>query len=121
MRGMRTSLSALRGLPVLLALLASAPALASDTMEKPRRLGLCTACHAQNGRAIAADAPHLDGQRETYLAEQLRQFRDGRRKAAAMNAIAGSLGDADIEALARWFASQDRCEKSDAAEPENTP
>lgn len=114
MRGMRRA--PIQSLPPVLligAFLLPVAVMATTLPEKPRRLGLCTACHAENGRAIAADAPHLDGQRAFYLAEQLRQYRDGRRKAPAMNTIAGSLGEADIEALSSWFAAQGDCARDE--------
>jgi cytochrome c553 len=63
----------------------------------------CAACHT----AIAGQSPvpHLAGQRETYLAKQLRAFKSGDRKHPVMGAIAGELGDADIDNLAAYWAS----------------
>ncbi len=83
---------------------AAAPAPAAP--EKPAQLGLCVACHGENGTARQPGAPHLGGQDEAYLALALNAYRDGSRKAAAMNAISNALQPDDIEALARWYASQ---------------
>jgi cytochrome c553 len=84
-------------LPLLLAATAASP---------PARLGLCESCHGRDGRARAPQTPHLGGQDEAYLREALHQYRDGRRDAQVMNGIAAMLAPADVDALARWYASQ---------------
>lgn len=83
---------------------AAAPAQVAP--EKPAQLGLCVACHGENGTARQPGTPHLGGQDEAYLALALNAYRDGSRKAAAMNAISNALQPDDIAALARWYASQ---------------
>lgn len=90
------------GSPRLPSVAAPAPA----PPEQPDQLGLCVACHGENGTARQPGTPHLGGQDEAYLAAALNAYRDGSRKAAAMNAISNALQPDDIEALARWYASQ---------------
>jgi cytochrome c553 len=87
------------------ALLAAASARA-DALPKPARLGLCAACHGENGIATLPGIPHLAAQNQTYLAAALRQYRSGERPAQAMRTVSGSLSDADIDALAAWYAAQ---------------
>lgn len=94
-------------LPVLLVLLQSL-ATAGSPPAKPARLGLCAACHGESGNATQAGIPHLAAQDPVYLAAALRQYRSGERSAPAMRAAVGSLGDADIDALAAWYAAQSR-------------
>lgn len=69
----------------------------------------CLTCHViRRGVASASIYPALAAQPELYLAEQLRQFRDGRRRndiAGSMRAVAAGLGDREIEALAAYLAS----------------
>ena len=79
---------------------------ATAALGKPAQLGLCVACHGEDGRSLAAGTPHLGGQDEAYLRDSLQAYRDGRRKAVAMNAISNALQPDDIDALARWYASQ---------------
>jgi cytochrome c553 len=94
-------------LPVLFALLPSlAPADAPPA--KPARLGLCAACHGETGNATQAGIPHLAAQDREYLAAALRQYKSGERTAPAMRTAAGALSDADIDALAAWYAAQMR-------------
>lgn len=81
----------------------------ADAPIKPVRLGLCTACHGENGIAIAIGTPHLAGQDERYLISALVQYRSGERTAAPMRAAVGALSASDIDALARWYAAQTRC------------
>lgn len=87
------------------ALLCAAVAQA-ETPLKPARLGLCAACHGESGVAIASGTPHLAAQNREYLAAALRQYRSGERAAPTMRAVSGSLSDADIDALAAWYAAQ---------------
>jgi cytochrome c553 len=94
-------------LPAILAALLSATAVHAQP-PKPARLGLCAACHGESGVATAKGIPHLAGQDRDYLVAALRQYRSGERRAAAMRAASGALSDADIAALADWYAAQRR-------------
>ena len=53
-----------------------------------------------------ANTPHLAGQPDVYLIEQLKAFRNGKRQHAIMSLIAKPLSDTEIENLAQWFSSQ---------------
>ena len=73
------------------------------------RVQACLTCHVNRRDAAGVSLyPPIAGQPERYVAEQLRQFRDGRRRndvAGAMRAVAARLGDREIEALAAYIAS----------------
>ncbi|PWK82712.1 cytochrome c553 [Fulvimonas soli] len=90
----------------LLAALLPLAASAADAPARPARLGLCAACHGETGMAQVPGAPNLAGQRLDYLREALKQYRDGRRAAPLMRAAIGPVGDADLDALARWYSAQ---------------
>ena len=90
--------------------LASPPAGAAP-VARPAKLGLCAACHGEDGRSRAPGTPHLAGQDQAYLRAALAAYRSGTRTAAPMNAVAGSLQPRDIEALARWYATRPRAWK----------
>ena len=64
----------------------------------------CQACHISVNPA--SETPHLVGQREGYIASQLKAFKAGERKHDLMKAIASQLSDADIANLAAYWASQ---------------
>jgi cytochrome c553 len=87
---------------------ATLPAHAADAAqiaagrEKAR---MCATCHGSEGISSAPDAPNLAGQPEIYLAKELRAYRSGARRHEVMAVVAKPLSDADIDALAGWFAS----------------
>jgi len=54
---------------------------------------------------VQPDAPNLAGQPAIYVAEQLRQFRSGKRQSEIMAVIAKPLTDQEIDDLAAWYAS----------------
>ncbi len=87
-------------------LLASGAAAAKSSDKPPAQLGLCTACHGVDGVSRAAGTPHMGGQDETYLRTALFDYRSGRRKSSAMNAISNALQADDIDELAAWYAAQ---------------
>ena len=92
-----------------LAVVATAVALPAASQDaaagKQKAQQLCALCHGPNGLASAPDAPHLAGQSAIYTAAQLRAYRSGARKHEVMAVIAKNLSDADIAALAAWYAS----------------
>jgi len=67
----------------------------------------CTACHGPNGaKPIAPDYPVLAGQYANYLEHALKEYKGGLRKNPIMAGQVAALTDADIKALAAYFAGQ---------------
>ena len=86
--------------------LAAAPSPASaDAAAGKAKAQACATCHGANGLAVAPNTPHLAGQPEPYLVEQLKVYRSGKRAHEVMGVVAKPLTDADIADLAAWFAS----------------
>lgn len=86
---------------------AAAPAAASATAPaRPAKLGLCVACHGEDGTSRIAGTPHLGGQDRQYLERALADYRSGRRRHEPMTSLANSLQPADLQALAAWYAAQ---------------
>lgn len=67
---------------------------------------VCAGCHGVDGFSQVDDFPRLAGQRQTYLAKQLKDFRDGRRKDPLMSPMAAPLSDNMIENLALHFSTR---------------
>jgi len=65
----------------------------------------CANCHGTHGIAQGA-MPSLAGQKPEYIVEQMRAFRDGKRPATIMHQLAKGYSDAQIEAVAAFFARQ---------------
>ena len=82
----------------------SAPAISGDAAAGSKTAQSCMMCHGENGLSSMVGTPSLAGQQEIYLANQLRQFRDGKRHNEVMNVIAKPLSDADIDNVAAYFA-----------------
>lgn len=86
--------------------LAAAPSLAlADAAAGRTKAQMCTPCHGANGLAVVPNTPHLAGQPEPYLIEQLKAYRSGKRAHEVMSVVAKPLADEDIADLAAWFAS----------------
>lgn len=77
-------------------------------IERPPQLGMCASCHGVDGIALSPGNPHLAGQDEAYLRLSLQKYKSGERRHPPMQAVVGALKDADLDALARWYASQPR-------------
>lgn len=75
--------------------------------DRDQRVPPCAGCH---GPGAAPGYPTLDGQRADYLRRQLELFRDGTRGgtrfASIMTFAVRHLSDADIAAVAAYYASQ---------------
>jgi len=65
----------------------------------------CASCHGTLGNAQGA-MPSLAGQQKTYIVEQMRAFRDGKRPATIMHQLAKGYTDPQIELIADFFSRQ---------------
>jgi cytochrome c553 len=65
----------------------------------------CAFCHGIDGIAKERDVPHLAGQNEGYLYNQLMAFRSGKRAHKEMRYESRQLTVQEIEALAAYYAS----------------
>jgi cytochrome c553 len=82
------------------------PARAQDVAAgKAKAESVCAACHGANGISVTDAIPNLAGQKPAYLGNQLRALKDGVRKNAVMNAIAGQLSADDITNVAAFYGS----------------
>ena len=95
----------MRVFPIAALCLAALPGVVQASAP-PARLGLCAACHGENGQAQVPGVPNLAGQRLDYLRDALKQYRDGRRNVPVMRAAIGPLNAAELDALARWYSAQ---------------
>src|ERR671919_1586592 len=89
---------------------AVAAALPLHAQENGRNLAAgCAICHGTEGK-VAPGAPviPLAGLPRDHIATQMRAFRDGQRPATVMHQIAKGYSDAQIDAMAAWFAAQKR-------------
>lgn len=78
---------------------------AADVKAGQARAAACAVCHGPQGLSMQPAVPHLAGQPEIYLIEQLKAYRSGKRANEVMGVIAKPLTDAEIENLAAWYSS----------------
>ena len=90
---------------VMLCAAAAGPAAAQPEAAGRQKAQACAVCHGSQGISNVPDAPNLAGQPAMYLGKQLRAYRSGERRHEVMSVMAKPLTDADIEALAAWYAS----------------
>ncbi len=94
-----------RILATLALIITTSPAMAGDIQAGKAKAATCMACHGANGISQIPDYPNLAGQKQAYLAAQLKAFRDGQRKNMIMGPMAQGLSDEDIANLAAYYAS----------------
>ncbi|NMM05758.1 cytochrome c [Polaromonas sp.] len=96
----------MRRLLTILCLMAIAgAATAADVNAGKTKSAVCAVCHGVQGLSTLPNAPNLAGQPQIYLAEQLKNYRSGKRTHEVMSVIAKPLSDQEIEDLSAWYAS----------------
>lgn len=91
------------------------PALAADEGKaKPHgadwvkeKAQVCASCHGKDGVSQTPMYPTIAGQYESYLVHVLEAYRDGDRNNAIMAGQVQGMTDAQIKALARFYAKQE--------------
>ena len=86
--------------------LVSSSAMAADAAAGKAKSAICASCHGATGISNNPLWPNLAGQKEQYLAKQIKAFRDGIRQDPMMAPMVATLSDDDIANLAAYFASQ---------------
>jgi len=90
-------------LPVLAsALLLAGPVRAADA---PPGASSCTGCHAAK-RIPDSVIPRIAGRKADDIAKFMREYRSGAWPSSVMGRIAKGFDDAQIDAIATWFAAQ---------------
>jgi cytochrome subunit of sulfide dehydrogenase len=88
--------------------LLAAPSSAQDAQVLNARAlaATCANCHGTQGMAVpGATLPGLAGLPAPYIVEQMKAFKGGTRPATVMHQLAKGYSDAQIEALAAYFAA----------------
>jgi cytochrome c553 len=66
----------------------------------------CERCHGLDGNSTDPRFPMLAGQNRGYLQKALEAYAGNVRDNSTMHAMAGPLGESDIEAIVNYFSSQ---------------
>jgi cytochrome c553 len=82
-------------------------AMAAGDAAKGKELSTtCAACHGGDGNSFNPEWPKLAGQHAGYIAKQLAEFKDGKRKDPTMSAMAAPLSAEDMQDLAAYYSAQ---------------
>ena len=84
----------------------SSSAIAGDAAAGKAKSAICASCHGAAGISANPMWPNLAGQKEQYLAKQIKAFRDGVRKDPMMAPMVATLSDDDIANLAAFYSAQ---------------
>jgi len=77
----------------------------------------CAGCHGVDGDGVAPGIPDLANQVESYLADSLLAYREGRRNHAALKDLASNMSDAEIRDVAGYYASLPAATPADSPQP----
>ena len=91
---------------LLMAAAATWPAAhAQDSSAARDMAATCTFCHGTDGRSVGV-TPSLAGVDKNYLAQQMKDYKAGKRPGTVMHQLAKGYTDAQIEQIAAYFAAQ---------------
>jgi cytochrome c553 len=68
----------------------------------------CSSCHGTNGVSAGGAIAGLAGLNRDYFIIQMKSFKEGKREATLMHQIAKGYTDAEVAAMADYFAAQKR-------------
>jgi len=84
---------------------ASIAAAVAASAEPPAGAASCSGCHPASTR-VTSPVPRLAGLDQTAIVRALQDFRSGARSGTVMDRIAKGFTDAEIQAIAAWYAAQ---------------
>jgi cytochrome subunit of sulfide dehydrogenase len=73
--------------------------------EAPPGAASCSGCHAASARVDTA-VPRLAGRSAAELASGMQAFKSGQKPGTVMGRIAKGFSEAEIQAIADWYAAQ---------------
>lgn len=95
----------IRVLLVSLALIGAALPAPAQEQRARDHISQCFACHGDDGIAKDRDVPHLAGQQEAYLYNQMKAFRQNKRPHKEMRVMSREMTDTEMREIAAYFAA----------------
>ncbi len=84
---------------------ASIAAAVVASAEPPAGAASCSGCHPASAR-VTSPVPRLAGLDRAAIVRAMQDFRSGTRAATVMDRIAKGFTDAEIQAIAAWYAGE---------------
>ena len=85
--------------------LVSIAAAAVVSAEPPAGAAACSGCHPSSPR-VNSPVVRLAGRDRAEIIKAMQEFRSGARAGTVMDRIAKGFTDAEIQAIAAWYAAQ---------------
>ncbi len=85
--------------------LASIAAATVVSAEPPAGAVSCSGCHPASAR-VTSPVPRLAGLDRAAIVRAMQDFRSGQRAGTVMDRISKGFTDAEIQAIAAWYATQ---------------
>lgn len=82
------------------------PAIANVQNHIDNLAKACVTCHGQKGISTDENFPNLAGQKQGYLSQEIKAFRDGKRDNPQMLPFVNLLSDDEITQLSIYFSQQ---------------
>lgn len=92
-------------LAIVATVVMASPVFAGDIAAGKKKSALCASCHGAKGISAVPMYPNLAGQKEAYLAKQLKDLKSDVRTDPVMSGFAKMLSDQDIANLSAYYAS----------------
>jgi cytochrome c553 len=79
---------------------------AGNAEQGQAKAAVCAACHGLTGNSVNPEWPSLAGLGAGYIAEQVKNFIQGKRQNPVMMPMVANLNDQDIADIAAFFGAQ---------------
>jgi len=80
------------------------PAHAQDPNYARSLAATCMTCHGTDGHSVGGIPPSLAGHDKSYLVQQLKEFKAGKRPATIMHQHAQGYTDEQLDSIATYFS-----------------
>jgi cytochrome c553 len=105
MKNIKLSRVTFLALGITAASLAATQTHAADVNAGKAKSAMCVSCHGPEGISMVDIYPNLAGQKEKYLLDSMKQYKNGKRENPIMKPMMAALSDADMANLAAFYAS----------------
>jgi sulfide dehydrogenase cytochrome subunit len=89
---------------VVVAVVSVATALAASP-DAPAGASSCSGCHSASA-GVDTPVPPLNGRNAADIVAQMDAFRSGQKAATVMDRLAKGFSEAEVQAIAAWYAAQ---------------
>jgi sulfide dehydrogenase cytochrome subunit len=87
---------------LVVAPIAPAPA---ASLDAPPGASSCSGCHGADA-GVVTPVPRLEGRPAAEIVAQMEAFRSGKTPATVMDRLAKGFSDAEVQAIATWYAAR---------------